>query len=68
MLDPAPGDCPAMALLQDFDPITFDPGVGASPVWVTGFVVIPRSRSSSRWPLTILASPANTTTSGKRGR
>ncbi len=37
MLDPAPGDCPATALLQDFDPITFDPGVGAYPVWVTGF-------------------------------
>ena len=37
MLDPAPADCPATALLQDFDPLTFDPGVGASPVWVTGF-------------------------------
>src|SRR5215472_4060186 len=31
MLDPAPENCPATALLQVFDPLTFDPGVGAYP-------------------------------------
>ncbi len=37
ILAPAPQNCPSPAPLHTFDPATFSPGVGASPVWVTGF-------------------------------
>src|SRR5579863_10772472 len=37
ILAPAPQNCPSLAPLHTFDPATFSPGVGASPVWVTGF-------------------------------
>jgi len=36
-LDPAPKNCPSTPSLHNFDPATFPPGVGSSPVWVTGF-------------------------------
>src|SRR5262249_20064636 len=37
ILKPAPQNCPSTAPLRSFDPATFPPGVGDSPVWVTGF-------------------------------
>ncbi len=37
VLEPAPQNCPSTAPLHSFDPPTFPPGVGDSPVWVTGF-------------------------------
>jgi hypothetical protein len=37
VLKPAPQNCPSTAPLRSFDPPTFPPGVGDSPVWVTGF-------------------------------
>jgi hypothetical protein len=37
VLAPAPKNCPSLAPLYNFDPATFPPGVGVSPVWVTGF-------------------------------
>ena len=37
ILKPAPQNCPSTAPLHSFDPATFPPGVGDSPVWVTGF-------------------------------
>jgi hypothetical protein len=37
VLAPAPKNCPSPAPLHNFDPATFPPGVGISPVWVTGF-------------------------------
>lgn len=36
ILKPAPQNCPSTAPLHSFDP-AFPPGVGDSPVWVTGF-------------------------------
>ena len=37
ILKPAPQNCPSTTPLHSFDPATFPPGVGDSPVWVTGF-------------------------------
>src|SRR5713101_4942976 len=31
-----PLNCPSVAAPQNFDPVTFPPGVGASPIWITG--------------------------------